>query len=89
MTVPNGDNNLRRSDVLPIERDAKKAEPFVSVSTAEEVRDHILSRGRRVLRGKTKNVDSVQKRENVRREDLPDEHPSERGPKEFQALLVL
>ena len=79
---------LRRTDVLPIKRDASKPKTLVSVRSTEKVGNDILRRAGNVLCGEADDVDAVQEREDIRGEDLPDEHPRERGPKDLETLVV-
>ena len=78
----------RRTDVLPIKRDAGEPKTFVSVSPTEKVSNDILCRAGNMLRGKADDVDAVQEGEDVRGEDFPGEHPRERGPKDLETLVV-
>ena len=78
----------RRTDVLPIKRDAGEPKTFVSVSPTEKVGNDILCRAGNVLRGKADDVDAVQEGEDVRGEDLPNEHPGERRPEDQKTLVV-
>ena len=41
-----------------------------------------------MLRGQTEDVDTIQKREDVRRDDLIDEHPRKRDPKQAYPFMV-
>lgn len=78
----------RRTNVLPVQRDATETKPFIAVSAAEEVGNDILRGARNALRREADDVDAVQEGEDVRGEDFPDEHPRERGPEDLETLVV-
>ena len=78
----------RRTDVLPIERDRSEPKALVTVRAPKEVRDDVLRRAGDVLRRQADDVDAVQEREDVRREDLPYEHARERGPEDLETFVV-
>ena len=61
---------------------------FITVRTAEQVRDYIKALRRRVLRGEADNVDAIQEREDIRGNDLVDKHSGECCPEELDALVV-
>lgn len=41
-----------------------------------------------MLRGQAEDTDTIQKREDVRRNDLIDEHPRKRSPKQAYPFMV-
>lgn len=80
--------NLRRTDILPIKRNAQQPQPFVPIRPSEQIGKDILHTWARLLRRKAEHADSVEEGENVRRDDLVNEHQPERDPEELDALCV-
>lgn len=82
------ETHVRASDVLPIERDGRETETFVTVGSSEQVGKHIDSASGSLLSSKTDDVDTVEEREHVCRDDLPKEHATQGRPEELETLRV-
>lgn len=63
-------------------------EALIAVGAAEEVRDDIDSPAWGALRSEADDADTVEEWEDVRREDLVEEHRSECRPEELQTLVI-
>jgi hypothetical protein len=61
---------------------------FESEHTSKDVSEHILQARVRVLRSKAEDVDTVQGRKHIRRNDLKRKHSSERSPEDFETASV-
>lgn len=61
---------------------------LIAVGAAEEVRDDIDGPAWGALRSETDDADTVEEWEDVRREDLVEEHRSESRPEELQTLVI-
>lgn len=82
------ETHVHGGNVLPVEGETHEAQALVTVRAPKEVRDYVLGADGNMLRREAEDVDTVQEREDVGREDLPDEHARERAPEELQTLVV-
>jgi hypothetical protein len=73
---------------LPVEAQAQQAETFIAVCTSEDVCEDALDAWGCTLRSQTKDTKAVEEREDVRWNDLINEHRSECGPKKSHSFFV-
>ena len=73
---------------MPVEAQAQQPETLIAVCTSEDVCKDILDAWGCTLRSQTKDTKAIEKREDVRWNDLINEHRSEYGPKESHSFFV-
>jgi hypothetical protein len=73
---------------LPVEAQTEQPEAFIAVRTSKHVSEDVLHIVGCMLRSQTKDVDAIEEREKICRDDLIDEHSGECNPKESNSFVI-